>query len=263
MSDNLIIIPSYISKGEHARVLDKCVESIRATSDSKIVIVDDASPHKQQAEVIYTYLQNTHDNIVFYENEENKGFSATVNVGLHQAILNDYNAILVNADIEFGLEDKWEEEINKTDADIVGALLLYPNMIIQHAGIYFSSFSRNFEHRYAGSPGNLKAAQEPCECPVTGALQYIRHEVLCNTGVYDEDYRLGYEDVDFMIRAIGDGYKSIYNPKVKAIHHESLFRRGLSEKHDQWQKESYITLLKKHGDKNFYGIAPTMMESYE
>ena len=41
-------------------------------------------------------------------------------------------------------------------------------------------------HRYAFGPADLPEALQPCRCPVTGALQLIRHECLAEVGLYDE-----------------------------------------------------------------------------
>lgn len=257
MPGPLGIIPTYLSTEYHLRVLEDCLRSIRATEpDLELLIVDDDSPLKTKVEFL-------HDNRKEYdyhyiEKYKNEGFSKTVNLGLADCVTEKRDAILINSDIEFTHKD-WVKLLSEnTDYDITGALLLFPNGIIQHAGIYFSPITLTFDHRFKGAPGNLPAALEPCECPVTAALQFIRYSTLTELGLYDEDYRLGFEDVDYQIRAMFAGKKMLYNPEVKAIHHESLFRGNISEKHDEWQNQSFMTLLDKHSDKDFYGKVPTM-----
>lgn len=254
----LLIIPSYLKTNTHAKVLSKCVGTLRETTEDTILIVDDCSPVKEK-DKFYRELSDWVENVEYEIQPRNKGFSSTVNVGLKRALNEGLDACLVNADIEFK-EKGWLEEAQNTDADIVGALLFYPNMIIQHAGIFFSLFSRTFDHRYKGSAPNLPAAQIPTECPVTGALQFIRHDLLKDIGLYDEEFRLGMEDVDYCLRAIQAGHKSVFNPNVKAIHHESLFRGEESEKMREWESDSRLRLFQKYSDVDFKGIAPTMME---
>ena len=255
-NDPLLIVPIYVTSKYHGELLHTCVKSLRNTTDAPLMLIDDGSPFKDQVVLLFEHFDKTYDNIEFVHKAENKGFSATVNVGLEEAKRNGQDAILINADMEF-TQDDWLDHINDTDADIVGARLLYPNATIQHAGIYFSSIARGFDHRFQGAPHNLPDALKFCECPVTGALQYLTHAVLDDVGVYDEDFRLGYEDVDYMIRAIKAGHKSVYNPNVVAIHHESAFRKGI---HQEWQDESLKMLRRKYENVNFYGLAPTMME---
>jgi GT2 family glycosyltransferase len=261
-SKSLLIIPSYISNQDQVKVLNTCVASLRATTDADLLIVDDGSPISE-IDKIKIYLDHFKGNFPLVDiilKEENSGFSTTVNEGIRRALENNQNAVLVNADIEFR-EDNWLENMENTEADIVGALLLYPNLLIQHAGIYFSTLTRMFNHRFVGSAPNLPAAQHDCECPVTGALQFLSHEVIEDIGLYDENFKMGFEDVDYMIRAITKGHKSVYNHKVRAIHHESLFRgKNKSEKIARWERESLVQILSKYNDTDFTGIVPTEVE---
>lgn len=254
----LLIIPSYVSKEEHAHALIKTVSTLRATTDEEVLIVDDGSPAKNITN-LYSEMKHKYDKIDFYEKDDNEGFSKTVNIGLARALADGRDACLINADIEFIQED-WLNQLQATEADIVGGLLLYPNLLIQSAGTYFSRITRVFDHRFVGSPPNLPAAQIPCECPVTAALQYIRHPTLAKVGIYDEGFKMGWEDVDYLIRALQQGFKSVYNPKSVAVHHESLFRKQLSDKVRKWQADSILLLMKKYHDTDFRGIAPTMFE---
>lgn len=259
MANPLLIIPSFISKKEHAHVLIKCVSTLRASTDAEVLIVDDCSPATNISN-LYSEIKDRYDQIEVYEKDENTGFAQTVNVGLIRALSDRRDACLINQDIEF-VNDNWLEEMEKTDAAIVGALLLYPSYIIQSAGTYFSKITRQFVHRFVGSAPNLPAAQIPCECPVTAALQYIRYEVMEEVGVYDGEFLLGFEDVDYLIRTLQGGYKSIYNPDVRALHHESLVRRDKSPKVREWEGKSLLRLMEKHKDVNFAELAiPTMLE---
>jgi GT2 family glycosyltransferase len=258
MKETLLIIPSYISKPYHVSILAQCVFSIKRTTDYPLLIVDDGSPGDFPNQAYDALLKRWPD-IEVHRKEENEGFSKTVNIGLAKALAEGKDACLINADIEFKEKD-WLKEFHESEADVVGALLLYPNLLIQHAGIYFSALTRTFNHRFVGAPPDLPTALKPKECPVTGALQYISHNVLADIGIYDEKFQMGFEDVDFMIRAIQAGYKSLYNPKIKAIHHESLFRKEKSEKVKLWERKSLVYLMTKYQGVNFEGIAPTHPE---
>lgn len=255
-SDPLLIIPAYIATKDHAIVLNRCIKSLRDSTEAQVLIIDDCSPFQEQANILYDHFYTRYDNIDVERNKENSGFSKTVNVGLKECVDENRDAVLVNADIEFFRED-WLKNIYKIDKPIVGAKLLYENKLIQHAGIYFDRFSRSFDHRFKGSPPDLPAAEKYCQCPVTGALQFLRKDVLADIGLYDEEFRLGWEDVDYMIRAIDHGFISVYSPEVVALHHESLFRGGNENKqHKKWERESFLRLLRKWRDKDFADICP-------
>lgn len=255
MTNPLMIIPSYLKTNTHAKVLFKCVGTLRDSTDSDILIIDDGSPVKDK-EKFYKELAEWVENVDVEIKEQNSGFSKSINIGLRKALLEKRDACLINADIEFK-EHGWLEELQKTDGDIIGARLFYPNLLIQHAGIYWSKYLRTFDHRFRGAPPNLPAVEVPCECPVTGALQYIKYHVLEDIGLYDESFPLGFEDVDYCIQAIQADYKCVYNPDVKAIHHESLFRGDINDKAlKKKEKESWLAFLTKYRETDFYGLLP-------
>lgn len=256
MTEPLIIIPSFISRKEHAQVLLKCIETLNKSADSpEILIVDDCSPYQEQARILYDHFQLKYDNIELEYNDTNRGFSFSVNKGLKQCLEEKRDGVLVNADIEFR-EIGWLDEMKKTDASIIGALLFYENSLVQHAGTYFSKFTRSFDHRFKGCPPDYDPIHKQIECPCTAALLYIRNECLEEVGLFDEDFLLGWEDVDYNLRSIKEGHKAVYNPKVKAIHHESLFRgkHSASEKTLEMQKKSFLYLLEKYKGADFSGL---------
>jgi len=259
----LAIIPTYVQNAMDVDVLNDCLNSLRTTTPNDsldILIVDDGSPDTQLRTTIYQ-LSALHGALMF-QKPENEGFSRTVNVGLQKALDEGRDAILVNADVEM-MKHGWLKIAQETQrmhgegpADVVGALLCYPNGLIQHGGTYFSLLTRDFRHTWQYAPMNLPAALKPAVCPVTGAFQYIRHETLVKVGTYDERYRMGMEDVDFCVRVMKAGMECVYQPKVKAWHHESLFRGRKSPKLDVWHKDSLLAFMEKWQDQNFAGMVP-------
>ena len=164
----------------------------------------------------------------------NEGFSKTVNVALRQALEAGQDAVLVNAEVEFidsGWLDVMRARVGEDDApaSVVGARLLYPSGLIQHGGIFFSLL-HVFDHRFRYAPADLPEALYALTAPVTGALQLIRHEALTEVGLYDESFQMGLEDVDFCLRVFESGRSCVYEPTVRAFHHESLFRGRPSPK---------------------------------
>ncbi|MFH2032786.1 MAG: glycosyltransferase family 2 protein [Bacteroidota bacterium] len=55
---------------------------------------------------------------------------------------------------------------------------------------------------------------------VIGACQFYRKEVIEKIGFYDEHIFYGPEDLDFCLRTWRAGYKVVYFPHTKIIHHE-------------------------------------------
>jgi GT2 family glycosyltransferase len=250
----LAIVPTYLRADSDLEILLRCLVSLRTTApELELLIVDDASPAAALVDQLAAVLPEIGGELV--RRPENSGFSATVNVGLARALERGQDALLVNADMEFTTPGWWEALRDRTDtrgrpAAVVGALLLYPNGLIQHGGVFFSLMGRGFSHRFRFGPPDLAEAQAPALCPVTGALQLIRHSTLVAVGLYDEGFRLGFEDVDYCLRVFDAGLECIYEPRARAIHAESVFRgRGrATDRIVAWQKASSARLRSKYAD---------------
>jgi GT2 family glycosyltransferase len=252
------IIPTYMRSSRDCSTTRDTISSLRMTApQAEIIVVDDGSPYGVEQ------LEEWRDEAGFMlvALPDNAGFARTVNVGLRMALEAEHDAVLVNADVEFF--EPWLENLLAAEGDIVGALLLYPNGLIQHAGVYYSILTRQFDHRYRYAPGNLKQAQEEVDCPVTAALQLIRLHVLEKVGLYDEEFRLSYEDMDYCHRVFEAGYICHYTPQVRAYHLESLFRGQKSEQIEMWERESWALLNQKWQGSNFSRYAPNMLIDHE
>ena len=261
MPKPLVVIPTYLTEEADLEVTLDGVRSIRSTvSDSvDILCVDDHSPARDMVEAIAPGLDRLGAEL--YRKPDNNGFSKTVNVGLRRALDEGRDAVLFNADVEITTPG-WVKICQKCKDDrdqpaaIVGALLTYPTGLIQHAGIYFSLLTRTFDHMYKYGPGNLPEALRRRVCPVTGAFQYIRHDTLEKVGLYDENFHMAHEDVDYCIRIFLAGLKCVYEPQVRAFHAEAMFRGKPSPKVERWQEESWIYFVQKYSKQSFAGMVP-------
>lgn len=260
----LIVVPTYVRTKTELEVLEKLLVSAQATAPSAdVLLVDDASP--KLASLVGKLGEHYGAEVLL--KGENEGFSRTVNAGLKLALGRGMDAVLCNADIEFRPEQgpwlEFMQEQPRSDgeglADVVGALLCYPSGLIQHGGIFFSFLHRTFGHIHQYAPENLPEAQVCKAVPVTGALQFIRLEALDRFGLYDEDFRLGFEDVDYCIRVMRDGGECVYQPRVRAYHYESLFRgEGKNEKIARWEAESWAHFRTKWAKENFARYVPSI-----
>ena len=263
----LAIVPTFLRQTTDLQVTEKCLQSLRETARNKcdVLVVDDCSPELDLVVGLKHACERFDADMD--RHRVNSGFSASVNVGLRRCLEEGRDAVLVNNDIEFGMTPDWlklmvgqRQPHSIKLASIVGALLVYPNnSLIQHAGIGFSLLTRSFFHRYHYGPGDLPAAQHATVCPVTGALQFIRLECLEGIGVYDEGYRMGYEDVDYNIRAWLSGRACVYQPGVRAIHYESFTRGRKTPRIEKWEDESWKHFCATHGDVNFLEFVPNYL----
>jgi GT2 family glycosyltransferase len=259
----LVVIPTYITDARSVELTFRCVSSIIATArdEVEIVCVDDGSPATRLRDKL---VDATSGFVQWDLKPDNEGFSRTVNRGLEQALGEGRDAILCNADVEF-FEEGWVRALQDTDAYVVGSLLFYPNGLIQHAGVFYSALHRIFHHAWQFSPGNLPQAQLPRRCPVTAALHMIRKESLALVGLYDESFRMAYEDVDYCLRVFEAGRDCVYQPKCRAVHHEKMFRGtdDPNSKLAQWHDESQRHFLRKWALKSFSDSTPMMLDVHD
>lgn len=216
-----IVIPSY----RDAPLVSELVAGIRRTASADrvhIIVADDASgPEHLEA-------LGRMEGIEVVAGEVNGGFAVNVNRGIRAADP-EHDIVLVNSDV-VPLRD-WLACLQHAVSEagpvgIAGAKLLYPDNRIQYAGtIRNASAPEWFDHRYRGKPGDWGPADVPGPTlAATGACMYIRRETLNAIGVFDEAYGMGYEDVDYCLRAWEAGYEVAYVPSARLYHREAATR---------------------------------------
>ena len=118
----------------------------------------------------------------------------------------------------------------------VGAMLLYPNGRIQHAGVLggvggFAGHAHRFALRDSfGYHGDLQCTRNVLA--VTGACLMVRKEVYEKAGGFDERLMVDFNDIDFCLKVRSLGYRNIFTPWAKLLHFEALSRGN----HDTPQK---------------------------
>ena len=216
-----IVMPTY---GDPATTID-AVGRLRRTVPKgrvRIVVVDDGSEARHQerlrglpgAEVVLA--------------DENRGYAASVNRGVIRAASGD-DVVVLNNDVighRAWLETLQHAAYSKDGAGIVGPMLLYPDGRIQAAGTYRNLGAPEwFDHRYRfKSPEHGPATVGDAALAVTGACMYIRRDALDGIGRFDEDFPMGFEDVDYCLRAWEAGHEVRYEPAARLTHVESPTR---------------------------------------
>jgi GT2 family glycosyltransferase/glycosyltransferase involved in cell wall biosynthesis len=216
-----IVIPSY----RDAERVGTLVASIRKTVPrgmARIVVADDASGPEHVAAL------REIKGIEVVAGTENAGFAANVNRGLH-VVEGEGDVVVLNSDVE--ARPGWLACLQyaasqEDDVGIVGAQLLYPDGRIQFGGTVRNRDAPEwFDHRYRFKPeGWGPACQAGPALAVTGACMYVRREVIERIGVLDEGYPMAYEDVDWCLRAWQAGFRVLYFPAARLVHHESVTR---------------------------------------
>lgn len=221
----LIIIPSY----NDFEVLSACIESFYKHVPKNVLdvlIVDDFC-EPENLKKLQT-LESKQVRVL--ARKKNGGFAAAVNDGLKVALERKLDAILCNSDIV--AKAGWYEALQfgaysyHKDVGIVGPKLLYPDGRIQSAGSFRNPHAPEwFDHYYRFEAEDFGPANIPQYClAVTGAVLYIKYEVLKKIGILDT-YPFAFEDMDLCLRAWEAGYRCLYFPDSTLYHMESATRK--------------------------------------
>lgn len=223
-----IVIPNRNSYELITRLIDD-LTTRTDYPDYEIIVVDNGTTDPRVLKV-YEQAHTGGRAFQFEIKPEPFNFSRQVNRGIQLAT--GEHVLLLNNDIEV-LEPQWLKEMVSClaypQAGIVGARLLYPNLTLQHAGVIvgLAGLAGHWYHHrpqdFSGAMGRLNVRQSLSA--VTAACMLISRACLDEIGQFDEEsFAIAYNDVDYCLRAIKRGYRVIWTPFAKLIHHESVSR---------------------------------------
>ncbi len=156
-------------------------------------------------------------------------FSAKVNVGALHA--SGDVLVFLNDDMEAesdGLIETLIAPLAESSVGATGALLLFEDGRIQHAGVTYGS--GEIGHHYyksnkkRGHYGELRMNREVSA--VTGACLAVRREVFEEVGGFTERLPGNFNDVDFCLKVRDRGYRIVWMHEVVLHHFESISREA-------------------------------------
>ncbi len=218
--------------------LIKCLESIERVKDEAditVFMVDNASTD-DSIEKLKSRKLNLRINYIL--NKENLGFGKAHNQVLTQ--IKDGFILILNPDVEVKKGDlkavleylEKNEDVGAVTPEIIltnGEVDLTAHRGFPTPWASFKYFVLKDDSLYHLSKLNLKEVHEVDA--ITGAFFLTRAAVLKEVGFFDEDYFMYAEDIDLCFRIKMAGYKIIYLPNIKVLHHKGV-STGL-KKHSQ------------------------------
>ena len=204
-----ILILNYNGKGLLKILLDS-VKKQAFKDKTEIVVVDNNSTDGSEE-----FLRKNYPYVKFVKNSENLGTSG-INSGLSRC--NGKYIFYLNNDIELEknclqlLYDALER--NKSSGLAVPTYINFYNRKIKSGGFWMS---RSFYGGHYLADGSNES-KEFIEMPYAGVFLF-RKEIINRLGyLFDPDYFIYSEDVDFSLRARLLGYKTILVPKAVLYH---------------------------------------------
>jgi GT2 family glycosyltransferase len=209
-------------------MLGRCLKSVaERTSYPKveIILMDNETTDERSLQLMQQYPVRR----IAFGNPFN--FSRANNQGAMSAT-GDF-LVFLNNDTEIIAPD-WLEHLvyyaEQPDVGAVGALLIYEDRTVQHAGVALGMrgtadhVMRGFPAGVDGYAGSLACAREVSA--VTGACMIIRKSLFHEIGGFNEHFFTAYQDVDLCLRLRERGLRLICTPRALAVHHESVSRRS-------------------------------------
>ncbi len=220
------------------RYLKPCLASLykHTSQPFHLIIVDNVSTDGSR-EWLESFAEKTNNVTLHFNEELDGGYADGNNIGL-QYVKHKY-VMLLNNDTLI-IENDWLKRLVKEMEDdpkvgLIGTKLVYPNDLIQHAGVTFGYDPRDDVMR----PFHIgrwfpRYRPEFCvrrEVPaITFACVLIRRELLKN-GLNTTYERGCFEDTDFCLTARKQGYKILYVP-VELYHFEGA--TNLTKPQREW-----------------------------
>jgi len=232
-----ILIPTR----DNGRMLDKCLKSIfeeTSYSNFEVILVDHETSESKALKVIEEFKKKESFKTINFSGSFN--FASMMNLaGAHAEgdVL-----ILLNNDVE-AIDSGWLQElvsqVSRPEVGIVGALLLFSDGTIQHAGIHpglGGLMGHGHKHLLGDSSGyfsRLKAVHSVAA--VTGACMAVKKSTWVDLGGMNEDLAVAYNDVDLCLKARNSGLRVLFTPFARLLHHESV-SRGIDESVEKNQR---------------------------
>lgn len=223
-----IIIPTR----DLSAILDTCLTSIYEKSSYRnyeIILIDNGSVEKDTFAVIDKWRKHEPERFKCYRLDIPFNYPKINNYAAQKAT-GDY-LLFLNNDTELITHDWLEamlEQAQRPSIGAVGALLLYPDNTIQHAGVVVGLGGvAGHGHHYlpANVPGYFGQVMTVNNyLAVTAACLMCRKADFEKVNGLEEALSVAFNDVDLCLKFIEEGLNNIYLPHVVLYHHESKSR---------------------------------------
>lgn len=227
-----IIIVSYNTKD----LLEKCLESVYPTTNTEIIVVDNAS-----SDGTVEMIKKEFPAIKLIENRQNLGFAKAVNQALRQGLGEVF--FLLNSDtiVKKDTLNKLLEFEEKVRPAVIGARMLNPDGSVQGSVFNLPTIKMAFQEFWLSKKGSFSkyfpTGNQPVEVEaVSGGAMMISKKVVEEIGLFDERYFMYFEDLDYCRKARRAGFKVRYLPKAEVIHEHGVSGRNLVSAKDQWRR---------------------------
>lgn len=227
-----IIIPTK----NRADLLQRCIETLEKTVPPGLATIHVVDHESDEPDTL-AYLEALRERHRVLPYLGGFNFSRINNHAVNHCGPGYTHYLFLNNDIE-ATDSGWLEHMaslgQRTDVGIVGAVLLYPDRTVQHAGTMVGlHFGADHAHRSAaaysadgrrvGGPDLCLLATRELSA-VTGACMLVSAEAFHAVGGFDVDLAVGFGDTDLCLRVGARGYKVLLDTQAVLTHLGSATR---------------------------------------
>lgn len=251
-----IIIPTK----DKIELLKDCLESIVNKSTYKnyeVLILDNRSELEETFEW-FEILKNKYVNVRIEKADFEFNWSKLNNYGIHKSVDSEVFIFLNNDTLVKSADwiERLAENALRPDVGVVGALLLYADDTIQHAGVVvgMTDFA---DHIYKGEKADFKSSvfASPSSkrnlLAVTGACMAISRDTINKIGGFNEEFIICGSDVEICIRAYNKKLVNVYEPSSVLYHLESKSRDSYIPEIDFVMSQKHYEPYRSKGDPFF------------
>ncbi len=249
----LIVIPTR----NKANLLRAAIDSIERTTprgDYRLVVID----HQSDDPATCAYLETlaVRHTVMPYDGVFN--FSAMNNAAVAAHGEGCEFVLFLNNDVE-ATQDGWVDRLRRLaarpDVGAVGALLMYVDSTVQHAGVVLgfndsAEHALKFQNVFLDKQGrrnlgyNCALSSVRDYSAVTAACLMIRRRVFESVGGFDEQFGIGFNDTDLCLRVGQSGLRVLYDGSTILFHYESATR---SQTKQVFHPEDTLLMIERWG----------------
>lgn len=224
-----VIIPNWNGR----ELLGDCLDSLNKQTfrNFEIVVVDNGS-----SDGSVEFLSKNYPGVKVTVLKRNFGFARAINEGVKK-VRSKYVVFLNNDAV---VDKRWLEELIKCaelHPEVVSVnpkiLNFYDRKKIDGVGISINEIGQarsiGFKEKDHG-----QYKDEMYIFGVTGGASLFKREQFISLGMFDENFFMYFEEVDFAWRAQFAGFKSIYDPKAVVYHKHQASSKKLPTKKEYW-----------------------------
>lgn len=239
-----VVVSNY--NGVKLNLLQEAISSILKNDyqNLEVILIDNASID-ESVEI----AKKNYPKLKIIQNPVNM-YSQGLNLGIKNST-GEYIAFFNNdVIVENGYFQEFIKFLQKNKEIVLsqGKLLSYfDHQVVDSAGETMDPFGTPITIGAGMSADNFNEQREVLS--VSGSCSILRKSAVESIGFFDEDYGIGYEDLDLALRAWAKGFKVFYYPKVRAFH-----KRGATDLSSmvrvkvRWHfnKNRIVTLIKNY-----------------